>query len=246
MPLPQSIGLSPRDNGLLAALPDSEYDYLRPHLKAILLQQGTSLYESPTETHYVYFPTEAIVALMCVMEDGKCGEIAVAGREGVVGISLLMGGYTTPTRATVRMPGHAYRIRSAIVKEAFSHAGELQRLTLHYTQALLTQMAQTSACNRHHSVERQLCRWLLLSDDRAPHRELSMTHELIANMLGVRREGVTEAAGRLQKAGLITYHRGRLIILDRPGLEARSCECYRVIAREYSRLLGEPATTQPY
>lgn len=232
--------MSPPENGLLAALPDSEYNRLRPHLESVLLPLGTSLYETPSDTHYVYFPTEAIIALMCVMEDGKCGEIAVAGREGLVGISLLMGGHTTPTRATVRSAGHAYRIRSTVVNEAFSLGGQLQRLMLRYTQALFTQMAQTSACNRHHSVERQLCRWLLLSDDRSADRELSMTHELIANMLGVRREGVTEVAGRLQKAGLITYHRGRLTILDRPGLEARSCECYGVVAREYARLLGEP------
>ncbi|WP_026148194.1 MULTISPECIES: Crp/Fnr family transcriptional regulator [unclassified Thioalkalivibrio] len=244
MPLTRPIGRMPLDNGLLAALPDSEYESLHPHLNSVLLPLGTSLYEGPSETHYVYFPTEAIIALMCVMEDGKSGEIAVAGREGLVGISLLMGGYTTPTRATVRMAGHAYRIRSTIINEAFSQAGELQRLMLRYTQALFTQIAQTSACNRHHSVEQQLCRWLLLSDDRSPHRELKMTHELIASMLGVRREGVTEAAGRLQKSGLITYHRGRLVILDRPGLENRSCECYGVIASEYARLLGEPAASQ--
>nr|WP_268247415.1 Crp/Fnr family transcriptional regulator [Halomonas qijiaojingensis] len=188
---------------------------------------------------HVYFPTDAIVSLLCVMEDGDSTEIAVVGNEGIVGISLFMGGETTPSRAIVQSAGHAYRLRGQFLKDEFYRAGSLQGLLLRYTQALITQMAQTAVCNRHHTVDQQLCRWLLLSLDRLSTNELVMTQELIANMLGVRREGVTESAGKLQKAGLIAYHRGHITVLDRPGLESRVCECYAVVKKEYRRLLAD-------
>ena len=198
---------------------------------------GQVLYESGAQMRHVYFPTTSIVSLLCVMENGASAEIAVVGNEGIVGVSLFMGGETTPSRAVVQSAGHAYRLKGPLLKDEFYRAGPMQRLLLRYTQALLTQMAQTAVCNRHHSLDQQLCRWLLLSLDRLPSNELIMTQELIANMLGVRREGVTEAAGHVQQAGLIEYHRGRITVLDRPGLEARSCECYAVVKKEFDRLL---------
>jgi CRP-like cAMP-binding protein len=187
--------------------------------------------------NHVYFPLDCIVSLLCVMEDGASTEIAVVGNEGIVGVSLFMGGETTPSRAIVQSAGEAYRLKGQLLKHEFYRAGPMQRLLLRYTQALLTQMAQTAVCNRHHSVDQQLCRWLLLSLDRLSGNELIMTQELIANMLGVRREGVTESAGKLQRAGLIEYRRGRITVIDRRGLEARVCECYTVVKREYDRLL---------
>ena len=198
---------------------------------------GDVLYESGTKLSHVYFPTTAIVSLLYVMEDGSSAEIAVVGNEGIVGVALFMGGETTPSRGIVQSAGHAYRLRGRHLKEEFMRAAELQQVLLRYTQALLTQMAQTAVCNRHHSVDQQLCRWLLLSFDRLSSSELVMTQELIANMLGVRREGVTEAAGKLQKAGLIRYNRGHITMVDRLGLEARSCECYAVVKKEFERLL---------
>lgn len=228
----------PRQNDLLAALPMDEYQRLAPDLEKVDLVLGDSLVESGQAMQHVYFPTDSIVSLLCVMEDGDSTEIAVVGAEGIVGISLFMGGETTPSRAIVQSAGTAYRLKGHLLKDEFYRAGALQGLLLRYTQALLTQMAQTAVCNRHHSLDQQLCRWLLLSLDRLPTNELLMTQELIANMLGVRREGVTESAGKLQKAGLISYHRGRITILDRPGLEARVCECYAVVRKEYERLLS--------
>lgn len=189
---------------------------------------------------HVYFPLDAIVSLLCVMENGDSTEIAVVGHEGLVGVSLFMGGETTLSRAIVQSAGQAYRLKSHLLKREFDRAGTMQRLLLRYTQALLTQMAQTAVCNRHHSVDQQLCRWLLLSLDRLPGNELIMTQELIANMLGVRREGVTESAGKLQRAGLISYNRGHITVLDRLGLEARVCECYAMVKNEYDRLLKHP------
>ncbi|GAA0573051.1 Crp/Fnr family transcriptional regulator [Halomonas salifodinae] len=228
----------PRQNHLLAALSRDEYQRLTPHLERVELALGESLVESGKVMQHVYFPTDSIVSLLCVMEDGDSTEIAVVGAEGIVGISLFMGGETTPSRAIVQSAGGAYRLNGQRLKDEFDRAGTLQHLLLRYTQALITQMAQTAVCNRHHSLDQQLCRWLLLSLDRLPTNELVMTQELIANMLGVRREGVTESAGKLQRAGLISYHRGHISILDRPGLEARVCECYAVVKKEYDRLLG--------
>ncbi|MDI5935629.1 Crp/Fnr family transcriptional regulator [Halomonas kalidii] len=228
----------PRQNHLLAALSKDEYQCLAPHLERAELKLGESLVESGKVMHHVYFPTDSIVSLLCVMEDGDSTEIAVVGAEGIVGISLFMGGETTPSRAIVQSAGSAYRLKGQLLKDEFDRASTLQHLLLRYTQALITQMAQTAVCNRHHSLDQQLCRWLLLSLDRLPTNELVMTQELIANMLGVRREGVTESAGKLQRAGLISYHRGHISILDRPGLEARVCECYAVVKKEYDRLLS--------
>ena len=227
------------ENHLLAALPASEYERLLPHLERVYLELGWALYESGTPQNHVYFPTDSIVSLLYVMEDGSSAEIAVVGNEGLVGISLFMGGETTPSRAVVQSAGYAYRLKAPYLKDEFERGGPLQHLLLRYTQALITQMAQTAVCNRHHAVEQQLCRWLLLSLDRLHSNELIMTQELIANMLGVRREGVTEAAGRLQAAGLIHYSRGKITVLDRPGLEARVCECYAVVKRESDRLLSD-------
>ena len=204
---------------------------------------GHVLYESGSELRHVYFPTTSIVSLLYVMEDGASAEIAVVGNEGMVGVALFMGGETTPSRALVQSAGHAYRLRGQLLKDEFHRATELQHLLLRYTQALLTQMAQTAVCNRHHTVDQQLCRWLLLSLDRLPSNSLDMTQELIANMLGVRREGVTEAAGHLQSAGLINYSRGHITVLDRPRLEARCCECYGVVKTEFDRLLPDVIAT---
>jgi len=230
---------SPRLNHLLGALPEADFARLQPHMELVPLPLGQVLYESGHHLMHVYFPTNCIVSLLYVMEDGASAEIAVVGNEGIVGVSLFMGGETTTSRAVVQSAGHAYRLQGQLLKDAFFRAGPMQRLLLRYTQALLTQMAQTAVCNRHHSVDQQLCRWLLLSLDRLPSNELTMTQELIANMLGVRREGVTEAAGNLQHAGLIEYHRGRITVVDRPGLEARVCECYEVVKKEFDRLLPE-------
>ena len=228
---------SPRQNHLLAALPGADFTRLQPHLTLIPLQLGAALYEPGVEMRHLYFPTDSIVSLLYVMADGASAEIAVVGNEGVVGVSLFMGGETTPSRAVVQSAGLSYRLPGKVLKEEFTRGGSMQHLLLRYTQALLTQMAQTAVCNRHHSLDQQLCRWLLLSLDRLPANVLVMTQELIANMLGVRREGVTEAAGNLQEAGLIQYSRGHITILDRPGLELRTCECYAVVKRECDRLL---------
>ena len=229
----------PRQNHLLAALPAEEYARLFPHLELVPMLLGDAVCEPGVQMHHVYFPTTAIVSLLYVMEDGASAEIAVVGNEGIVGVSLFMGGETTTSRAVVQSAGHAYRLTGQLLKDAFFLAGPMQRLLLRYTQALLTQMSQTAVCNRHHSVDQQLCRWLLLSLDRLHSNELTMTQELIANMLGVRREGVTEAAGQLQRAGLIRYSRGKITVVDRPGLEARVCECYQVVKKEFDRLLPE-------
>jgi CRP-like cAMP-binding protein len=227
----------PHQNHLLGALPAGDYERLVPHLELISLPLGDVLYESGDRLRYVYFPTTCIISLLYVMEDGASAEIAVVGNEGILGISLFMGGETTPSRAVVQSAGHAYRLKAELLKGEFERFGPTMHLLLRYTQALITQMAQTAVCNRHHSIDQQLCRWLLLSLDRLASNELAMTQELIANMLGVRREGVTEAAGKLQDVGLIRYQRGRITVLDRPGLEARSCECYQVVKREFERLL---------
>ncbi len=234
---------NPHQNHLLAALPADEYARLFPHLELVFLPLGNVLYESGIQLCHAYFPTTAIVSLLYVMENGASAEIAVIGNEGVVGISLFMGGDTTTNRAVVQSAGHAYRLKRQLLKDEFEHVVPMRHLLLRYTQALLTQMAQTAVCNRHHSLDQQLCRWLLLSHDRLSSNELLMTQELIANMLGVRREGVTEAAGNLQRAGLIKYHRGHITVLDRAGLEARTCECYSVVKKECDRLL--PDSTAP-
>jgi len=233
---------SPHQNHLLDALPAGDYERLAPYLELVPMRLGDVLYESGVQLRYVYFPTTAILSLLYVMEDGASAEIAIVGNEGILGISLFMGGETTPSRAVVQSAGHAFRLKADLLKTEFGRFGPTMHLLLRYTQALITQMAQTAVCNRHHSVDQQLCRWLLLSLDRLQTSELSMTQELIANMLGVRREGVTEAAGKLQDAGLISYRRGRITVLDRPGLEARSCECYQVVKTEFDRLLPYVAT----
>src|ERR1700694_427189 len=228
---------SPHQNHLLAALPTSDYERLASHLELVPMKLGEVLYESGVQLRYVYFPTTSILSLLYVMEDGASAEIAIVGNEGILGISLFMGGDTTPSRAIVQSAGYAFRLKAQLLKDEFERFGPTMHLLLRYTQALITQMSQTAVCNRHHSVDQQLCRWLLLSLDRLASNELSMTQELIANMLGVRREGVTEAAGKLQVAGLIRYQRGKITVLDRPGLEARSCECYQVVKTEFDRLL---------
>ena len=234
---------APKDNRLLAALPEESFRRLLPFLESVRLPLGMALYESGGAQGYVYFPTTSIVSLLYVLENGSSAEIAVTGCEGLVGIALFMGGETTPSRAVVQSAGRGYRLSSAVLKKEFESGGPLQPLLLRYTQALITQMTQTAVCNRHHTVEQQLCRWLLLSLDRLPSNTLTMTQELIANMLGVRREGVTEAAGKLQAEGLIEYSRGRIQVLDRPRLEARVCECYAVVKKEYDRLLPEASPT---
>ncbi|OAH98897.1 Crp/Fnr family transcriptional regulator [Methylomonas methanica] len=233
---------SPQHNHLLNALPDAEYQRLLPHLERVEMPLGEVIYESGGELRYVYFPTTCIVSLLYVMENGASAEIAVVGNDGIIGVALFMGGGGMPNRAVVQSAGHAYRLRGQLLMQEFNRYEGMLHLLLRYTQALITQMAQTAVCNRHHSVDQQLCRWLLISLDRLPSNELTMTQELIANMLGVRREGVTEAAGKLQHAGLIHYSRGRITVLDRPGLEARVCECYRVVRAESDRLLPPPPT----
>ena len=234
-----------RQNHLLDSLPATVYQRLAPHLEEVFMPLGEVVYESGDILSHAYFPTTCIVSLLYVMENGASAEIAVVGNDGMIGVALFMGGGTMPNRAVVQSAGHTYRLRKHLLMEEFDRSGgrrtgALNNLLLRYTQALITQMAQTAVCNRHHSVDQQLCRWLLLSLDRLPSNELIMTQELISNMLGVRREGVTEAAIKLQKAGLIDYCRGRITVLDRPGLEARVCECYRVVKTEFDRLLPPP------
>lgn len=233
----------PQQNHLLAALPPAEFARISPHLEFVCMHLGEVLYESGRRMAHVYFPTTSIVSLLHVLEDGASTEIAMVGNEGVLGISLFMGGETTPSRAVVQSSGNGYRLKAQLLKEEFNRAGPMLHLLLRYTQALITQMAQTAVCNRHHSIDQQLCRWLLLSLDRLSSNELRMTQELIANMLGVRREGVTEAAGKLQAAGLIHYSRGRITVIDRKGVEARACECYAVVKKEFERLLPNIVTS---
>jgi CRP-like cAMP-binding protein len=233
----------PRNNFLLAALPDAEWQRWRHFLERVEMPLGQVLYEAGATLTHVYFPTTSIVSLLYVMENGASAEIAVVGNEGLVGVSLFMGGESTPSRAVVQSAGYGLRLKAQLMKDEFDRAGPVLHLLLRYTQALITQMAQTAACNRHHTLDQQLCRWLLLSLDRLRANEVAMTQELIANMLGVRREGVTEAALRLQQAGLISYTRGRITVLDRAGLEQRTCECYAVVKREYDRLLPEKLAT---
>jgi CRP-like cAMP-binding protein len=230
----------PRENHLLAALSVAERERLHPHLQAVAMPLGKVLYESGDTLRHVYFPIDCIASLLYVMKDGASAEISVVGNEGLVGIALFMGGNTTPSRAIVQSAGSAFRLAGQRLKDEFHRNGEMQILLLRYTQALITQMAQTAVCNRHHSLDQQLCRWLLLSLDRLPSNKLTMTQELIANMLGVRREGVTESAGKLQKSGVIHYSRGQITVLDRPMLEKLCCECYEVVKRETDRLLPRP------
>ncbi|MGO9592283.1 MAG: Crp/Fnr family transcriptional regulator [Steroidobacteraceae bacterium] len=233
MPLPHS----PKENHLLAALSAEEYARLLPSLELIAMPLGWALYEAGDHLSHLYFPITSIVSLLYVMENGESAEIAITGNEGLVGLSLFMGGESTPSRAVVQSAGDGYRLKASILKREFALGGQFARLALRYTQALITQMSLTAVCNRYHSVDQQLCRWLLLSLDRLPNNELKMTQELIANMLGVRREGVTEAAGKLQAAGLIHHQRGKITVLDRPKLELRVCECYAVVKKEFDRLL---------
>jgi len=228
----------PEQNYLLAALSPEERERVFPHLRLVAMPLGKVLYESGDALEYVYFPTDSIVSLLYVLESGASAEISVVGNEGLIGIALFMGGGTTPSRAIVQSAGHAYRLAGQRLKDEFHRNGGLQLLLLRYTQALITQMAQTAVCNRHHSVDQQLCRWLLLSLDRLQSDKLVMTQELIANMLGVRREGVTDAAGKLQKLGVISYSRGQITVLDRPQLEQLCCECYSVVKRETDRIEG--------
>ena len=234
-----SVPHSPNQNHLLAALPAAEFERLVPHLELVPMLLGETLYDPGGKLQHVYFPTTAIVSLLYVMESGVSAEIAGVGNEGVLGISLFMGGDTTPSSAVVQTAGHGYRLREKLLKEEFSRGGLMQRLLLRYTQALVTQMFQTGACNRHHSIEQQLCRWLLLTLDRLPANELVMTQELVASALGVRREGITEAAGKLQRAGIIRYRRGHISVLKRSGLETGACECYAVVKKEIGRLLSD-------
>jgi CRP-like cAMP-binding protein len=236
---------NPLQNHLLLALPPAVYKRLENDLELVQMPLGQVLYESGCRLHYVYFPTTSIVSMLYVLEDGSSAEIAIVGNEGLLGIALFMGGETTPSRAVVQSAGWGYRLKSHLMKEEFKRSGPLMTLLLRYTQALITQMTQTAVCNRHHSIEQQLCRWLLLSLDRLTGDSLTMTQDLIANMLGVRREGVTEAAGKLQRAGFISYSRGHITVLDRPGLEKHVCECYEVVRREFHRLLSDIAPGDP-
>ena len=231
--------MTPKQNHLLAALPAEIFERISPHLELISMPLGEVLYESGGQLQHVYFPTTAIVSLHYLLESGASAEIAGVGNEGVLGISLFMGGNTTPSLATVQTAGCGYRLKGRLIMEEFNRAGPMMRLMLRYTQALMTQISQTAVCNRHHSIEQQLCRWLLLTLDRLPSQELTITQELIAGMLGVRREGITEAAGNLQRAGLISYRRGHITVLDRSGLESRVCECYNTVKKEFHRLLGD-------
>jgi CRP-like cAMP-binding protein len=233
------ISAEQRENSLLAALPDPEWRRWEPLLQQVDMPQGQVLYESGATLTHVYFPTTSIVALLYVLDDGASAEIAVVGNEGIVGISLFMGGESTSSSAVVQSAGHGFRLAAQLLKDEFARAGPVRHLLLRYTQALITQMAQTAVCNRYHSLDQQLCRWLLLSLDRLRVNELVVTQQLISNMLGVRREGVNEAAHKLQLAGLISHVRGRIMVLDRAGLEKRTCECYAVVKREYDRLLPE-------
>ncbi len=233
----------PRRNRLLAALPESELALWRPHLELVDMRLGALLYESGCALTHAYFPTTSIVSLLSLTNDGASAEIAVVGHEGIVGFSLFMGGDTTPSRAVVQSAGQGFRLKASVMMQEFNRSGPVFQLFLRYTQALITQMGQIAVCNRHHSLDQQVCRWLLSSLDRLASNELVMTQELIGNMLGVRREGVTMAAGHLQEAGVIRYRRGHITVLDRDGLEKRACECYAVVKREYDRLL--PATPRP-
>ncbi|MFZ6814794.1 Crp/Fnr family transcriptional regulator [Undibacterium sp. Rencai35W] len=235
MPIPHS----PMQNHLLAALPAAEFGRISKDVELVHLAHNVSLYESGMRLQYVYFPTTCIVSLMYVLEDGASAEIAVVGNEGIVGVSMFMGGETTPNRAIVQSEGYAYRLRGQLLRDEFDRAGTVLRILLRYTQALITQMTQTAVCNRHHTVEQQLCRWLLLSLDRRSSDSVVMTQQMIANLLGVRRERVTEAAGNLQRAGLISYSRGAIQVLNRSGLEKIVCECYGVIKREFDGLLAD-------
>jgi CRP-like cAMP-binding protein len=237
---------STTQNHILAAFPTAEYDRLSAHLELVPLPLGLVLCESGAQLNHVYFPTTAIISMLYVLEDGASAEIAVVGNEGILGISIFMGGETTPSRAVVRSAGFAYRLKAELLREEFNRAGPVLRLLLRYTQALITQMTQTAVCNRHHSVEQQLCRALLLTLDRLSSNSVTMTQELIANMLGVRREGVTEAAGNLQRAGLISYRRGHIEVLNRPGLEKAVCECYGVVKVEFDRLLSDIPRGDPF
>jgi len=237
MPSPDTWKL----NKLLAGLPQPEVERVLPHLEFVPLKLGAVLYEAGDPLRAVYFPTDSIVSLLYVLENGDSAEIAVVGGEGMVGVAAFTGGESTSTRALVQSAGFAFQLDKEVLKREFSRGGPLQQALLRYTQALMTQMAQTAVCNRHHTVQQQLCRWLLFSLDRLPSNQLHMTQELIANMLGVRREGVTEAAGKLQEAGMIKYSRGHITVLDRAKLEARVCECYGVVRKEFDRLLGAPA-----
>ena len=238
-----AAAFDPKLNDLLAALPAEEMDRLQPLLEPVQMGLGEVLYESGKRQAHVYFPIDSIVSLVYVMENGASAEVAIAGHEGLVGVSLFMGGDTTPSRALVQSAGSGLRIKGSLLRKEFDRGVALRQLLLRYTQALITQMTQTAVCNRHHTVDQQLCRWLLMSIDRLPSNKLVMTQELIANMLGVRREGVTEAAGKLQAAATILYHRGRIEVIDRPKLEGMACECYEVVRKEYARLL--PWTVSP-
>ena len=230
---------TPNQNHVLAALPTAEFERLFPHLELVPMLLGEFLYESGGQLQHVYFPTTAIVSLHYVMENGASAEVAGVGNEGILGISLFMGGITTPSSAVVQTAGYGYRLKAQLMMQEFNRAGLMMRLLLRYTQALMTQMSQTAVCNRYHSVEQQLCRLLLLTLDRMSSNELVMTQELVASMLGVRREGITEAAGKLQQAGYIRYHRGHIAVLERSGLETRACECYAVVKKEMGRLLAD-------
>lgn len=234
-----SLTHSPNQNYLLAALPTAEFERLAPHLELVPMLLGDTLYEPGGRLQHVYFPTTAIVSLLYVIESGLSAEIAGVGNEGMLGISLFMGGDTTPSSAVVQTAGHGYRLKSELLKKEFGRFGPTMHLLLRYTQALITQMAQTAACNRHHSVDQQLCRWLLLTLDRLPANELVMTQELVASALGVRRESITAAAGKLQSAGVIRYRRGHISVLERAGLETGTCECYAVVKKEFARLLSD-------
>jgi CRP-like cAMP-binding protein len=242
----QSTQHSPHQNHLLAALPAEIFDRLLPHLELVAMPLGQVLCESGDQLPHVYFPTTAIVSLHYVMENGSSAEIAGVGNEGIVGVSLILGGNATPSLATVQAAGWGYRLKSRLMIEEFNQAGPMMRLLLRYTQALMTQISQTAVCNRFHSIEQQLCRWLLLTLDRLPSNELTITQELIAIMLGVRREGITEAAGNLQRAGLISYRRGHITVLDRTGLESSTCECYHVVKKESDRLLCDVRATKSF
>lgn len=240
-----SLPYSPKQNRLLGALPAEEFERLAPHLELVPMKLGEIIYESGGQQRHAYFPATAVVSLFYSIESGMSAEIAGVGNEGMVGISLFMGGDTTPSTAIVQTGGYCFRLKEAILKAEFGRSGPAMRLLLRYTQALLTHMAQTAACNRHHSIEQQLCRWLLLTVDRLPSNELVMTQELVANSLGVRRESITEAAGKLQRAGIIHYRRGHISVLERSGLEASTCECYAVVKKEFGRLLPDVQQSPP-
>ncbi|MEO8718077.1 MAG: Crp/Fnr family transcriptional regulator [Burkholderiales bacterium] len=241
MPSPHS----PNQNHLLAAMPAAEFERIAAHLELVPMPLGEMLYEPGGQLQHAYFPTTSIVSLHYVTESGASAEIAGVGHEGIVGISLFMGGDTTPSSAVVQTAGHAYRLERRLLKQEFDRGGPVPRLLLRYTQALITQMTQTAVCNRHHTVEQQLCRWLLVTLDRVPSGQLVMTQELVASMLGVRREGVTEAAGKLQHAGFIRYRRGQIAVIERSGLESRACECYAVVKTEFDRLLSDIPRADP-